>query len=204
MTTEHSVVPIPDDLNLAARHLLRAAMTICDQSDSDLNEFAKWLDVDSGMSEGILATVARAGLTAEANKERDARIKAQQELEQLRDDLTKRAAQEAKDAYQRGLADAGMSLKLIADIRFALGDDGKRMSDELVEYCRDLRRDEERYQALRAGCISPDDGMMPIEIAMRKMLICVMEQRGNDAYPTEAEFDAAIDAAMQTQAPHGA
>lgn len=37
-------------------------------------------------------------------------------------------------------------LNLIADIRFAIGDDGKRMSDELIEYCRELSKDAEQYR----------------------------------------------------------
>lgn len=41
---------------------------------------------------------------------------------------------------------ADPALRLVADIRFALGDDGKRMQDELVEYCKEMRRDAERYR----------------------------------------------------------
>lgn len=31
-------------------------------------------------------------------------------------------------------------LSYLSDLRFALGDNGRRMQDELLEYCRDLRR----------------------------------------------------------------
>ena len=38
-------------------------------------------------------------------------------------------------------------LSYLADLRFALGDDGRRMQDELLEYCRDLRRAKDVVQA---------------------------------------------------------
>lgn len=38
-------------------------------------------------------------------------------------------------------------LSYLADLRFALGDDGRRMQDELLEYCRDLRRSKDTIQA---------------------------------------------------------
>jgi len=38
-------------------------------------------------------------------------------------------------------------LSYLADLRFALGDDGRRMQDELLEYCRDLRRSKGTIQA---------------------------------------------------------
>ena len=42
------------------------------------------------------------------------------------------------------------ALRLVADVRFALGDNGKRMQPELIEWANGLRRDAERYQWLRA------------------------------------------------------
>lgn len=42
-------------------------------------------------------------------------------------------------------------LRLLADIRFALGDNGRRMQPELVEWCKELRADAERYRWLRAN-----------------------------------------------------
>lgn len=38
---------------------------------------------------------------------------------------------------------------LLSRMRFACGDDGKRMQDELEEYLRGLKRDAERYRWLR-------------------------------------------------------
>lgn len=40
-------------------------------------------------------------------------------------------------------------VKLVADIRFACGDNGKRMQPELVEFIRELAADAERYRWLR-------------------------------------------------------
>ena len=40
---------------------------------------------------------------------------------------------------------------LVADIRFACGDNGKRMQPELVEFIRGLARDAQRYRWLRDG-----------------------------------------------------
>jgi hypothetical protein len=59
-------------------------------------------------------------------------------------EMTKReeAHQEAVRLYERKLADAvqaqASALGLVARIRETLGDDGKRMQDELIEYCREL------------------------------------------------------------------
>ena len=35
-------------------------------------------------------------------------------------------------------ADVSSLLMLLADIRFAIGDNGKRMQDELVAYCKEI------------------------------------------------------------------
>jgi len=42
------------------------------------------------------------------------------------------------------------ALRLVADLRWALGDEGGRMQDELIEYAKQLRKDAERYRKLRA------------------------------------------------------
>ena len=42
-------------------------------------------------------------------------------------------------------------LKLVADIRFACGDNGKRMQPELVEHIKAITANAERYQLLRRG-----------------------------------------------------
>lgn len=79
-------------------------------------------------------------------------------------------------------------LRLLVDIRFAAGDDGKRMQDELVEYIGALRRDAERWRCAR-DLLSVDD----IETAVENM-------RGFTPDPDEsAKADAAIDAAMEKQ-----
>jgi len=41
------------------------------------------------------------------------------------------------------------ALALLSRMRFACGDNGLRMQDELEEYLRDLKRDAERYRWLR-------------------------------------------------------
>ena len=42
------------------------------------------------------------------------------------------------------------ALALLSRMRFACGDNGLRMQDELEEYLRELKRDAERYRWLRA------------------------------------------------------
>lgn len=43
----------------------------------------------------------------------------------------------------------GAALALLSRMRFACGDNGKRMQEELEEYLRGLKRDAERYRWLR-------------------------------------------------------
>ncbi|MFT0533972.1 hypothetical protein ACMHYJ_14255 [Castellaniella hirudinis] len=50
-------------------------------------------------------------------------------------------------------------LRLLVDIRFAAGDDGKRMQPELVEHIAALRKDAERYRWLKANI--QDDYTLP-------------------------------------------
>jgi hypothetical protein len=40
-------------------------------------------------------------------------------------------------------------LKILTDIRFACGDNGLRMQDELIEYIRQLKIDADRYKWLK-------------------------------------------------------
>lgn len=47
-------------------------------------------------------------------------------------------------------------MKLLVDIRFAAGDDGRRMQDDLVEYIAQLRRDAKRYRWLKEKMIGID------------------------------------------------
>lgn len=46
-------------------------------------------------------------------------------------------------------SDMVAALSLVADVRAAIGDDGKRMQSELIEYCKAMKRDAERYRWLR-------------------------------------------------------
>jgi len=56
-------------------------------------------------------------------------------------------AHDAKLALDEAEGDATSLLFLLAQIREAVGDNGKRMQDELLEYCRDLRRAKDVIQA---------------------------------------------------------
>ena len=56
---------------------------------------------------------------------------------------------EAAAALEAAQEDACVAL--VADIRFACGDNGKRMQPELVEFIRGLARDAQRYRWLRDG-----------------------------------------------------
>jgi hypothetical protein len=84
-----------------------------------------------------------------------------------------------RDALEAAREDACVAL--VADIRFACGDNGKRMQPELVEFIRGLARDAERYRWLR-----DEDG-----------LVCLpYDDHGiGPEYPRREELDAAIDQA---------
>ncbi|BBH11790.1 hypothetical protein [Chromobacterium haemolyticum] len=62
----------------------------------------------------------------------------------------------------------------------------------------ELEQDAARYRAVRAELISDED-RYEVEDAIQSMLAKVCRERGDDAFPTEAEFDVAIDAAMMIQ-----
>ena len=68
---------------------------------------------------------------------------------------------------------------LLSRMRFACGDNGKRMQDELEEYLRGLKRDAERYRWLREHfrfandsmrelwfdqALEPDDAGVPVDL----------------------------------------
>lgn len=59
--------------------------------------------------------------------------------------LSSQREEQGKDAATPGLLD------LVSRIRFAVGDNGKRMQPELVEYLKEMRRDAARYRWLRSG-----------------------------------------------------
>lgn len=76
--------------------------------------------------------------------------------------------------------DAGSTLALLSRMRFACGDNGKRMQDELEDYLRGLAKDAARYRWLRDSydpSVHDDDG-------------------GSFMRAAGDELDAAIDAAM--------
>jgi hypothetical protein len=62
----------------------------------------------------------------------------------MREELDRLRAENA-----RLLADHAAALRLVADVRAAIGDGGKRMQPELIEYCKAMKRDAERYRVIR-------------------------------------------------------
>lgn len=97
-------------------------------------------------------------------------------VQQMRDELDRLRAENA-----RLLGDHEAALRLVADVRAAIGDDGKRMQPELIEYCKAMKRDAERYRWLRND--SGDDFETPwIALGMH----------GNE-WLTGEHADAAID-----------
>ncbi len=86
---------------------------------------------------------------------------------------------------------------LLSRMRFACGDNGKRMQDELEEYLRELRKDAERYRWLRAipdevradHDYNPGEGGWDAPIFWRGLNKPGEELQGGD-------LDDAIDAAM--------
>ena len=95
--------------------------------------------------------------------------------------------------------DHAAALGLVADVRFALGDNGKRMQPELIEWATGLRRDAERYQWLRDAYNRPtdevdEDGAFVVGGIAR---IMVRTSTYGDATALALDqLDAAIDAAM--------
>jgi hypothetical protein len=61
---------------------------------------------------------------------------------------TRTNLKESELAYDENTA--GL-LRLVCDVRFALGDDGKRMQEELIKFCAEMRKDAERYRKVRRG-----------------------------------------------------
>jgi len=54
-------------------------------------------------------------------------------------------------------ADATSAMRLVADIRFALGDNGRRMQTELIEWCKTLAADARRLDRLELYHREMDD-----------------------------------------------
>ena len=84
----------------------------------------------------------------------------------------------------------------LVDARAAAGDDGKRMLPEFVEYLKGLKADAERYVTIREDIlgVGAEDG---VGQELERLLIRVMNERGVDAIPTNAEFDSAVDMASK-------
>ncbi len=80
------------------------------------------------------------------------------------------------------------ALALLSRMRFACGDDGKRMQDELEEYLRGLKRDAERYRWRK------ENPAIEVEL-FRGRYRCT----ARDSVVTDwlDSYDEAIDAAMQ-------
>lgn len=70
----------------------------------------------------------------------------------VRSDCKRRAVemQARIDAMEAMAGEPGL-LRLLVDLRFALGDNGRRMQDELVEYARGLAGDARRYRWIRSA-----------------------------------------------------
>lgn len=76
---------------------------------------------------------------------------------------------------------------LLSRMRFACGDDGKRMQDELEEYLRELRKDAERYRWLREHFRFAND-------SMRELWFDPVLEPNDSGVPVD--LDAEIDRAM--------
>ena len=87
--------------------------------------------------EAALALEARARVAA-AEMAHDAKLALDEARESIQS-MEARLEVEARTTWSL--------LSYLADLRFALGDDGRRMQDELVEYCRDLRSAKDAIQA---------------------------------------------------------
>lgn len=61
-------------------------------------------------------------------------------------------------------------LRLVCDIRFAVGDNGKRMQPELIEYLKQMRADADRYRATLASTTAqpaePMDWPLPCDVTV--------------------------------------
>lgn len=68
-------------------------------------------------------------------------------------------------------------LRYLTELRFALGDDGKRMQDELLEYCRELRRNKDAIQAA-LGNGADEDAWRPGEHWADAAVRAIRAQRG--------------------------
>lgn len=103
-----------------------------------------------------------------------------------------KAAQKLILSSEEARADATAALRLVSRIRFALGDNGARMQDELIEWCKSLSADAEcfRFWVREASC-------NPVGIA-KLIMHCDTEQDYRDAIlPCITKAGSAIDAAKE-------
>ena len=86
-------------------------------------------------------------------------------------------------------------VKLVADIRFACGDNGRRMQPELVEFIRELAADAARYRWLRDEAFPDSDSGLAVSFQE-------MNSWGKwcTQYPSGVGLDAAIDSARTKEA----
>lgn len=97
--------------------------------------------------------------------------------------------------------DSDALLRLAVDLRWALGDKGRRMQDDLVRYAGELRADAERYRWLRARQ-EPSSAEADEDAEFRHgsiSRIFVGTGLGHAVAHTGAELDSAIDAARSKE-----
>jgi hypothetical protein len=87
-------------------------------------------------------------------------------------------------------------LSFLADLRFALGDDGRRMQGELIDYAKKITRDAKRYRWLRDT--QNTETRQDDDLLINGTVHDVFVSTGNGCAeaPHAIEFDAIIDAAM--------
>ena len=119
----------------------------CAQAEAEVDRLKAALDLEArarySMAEGLAE--AKSKLAWYKGNEAAHRVilrQAKMDRDQAREE-----AQAAKLAQAQAKGDATAMLSYLADLRFALGDNGKRMQDELLDYCRDLRRSKDVIQA---------------------------------------------------------
>lgn len=114
-----------------------------------LDSIAEALREGASTIETLEATIARRDaviklLEGDVAQGHEARKQAQAQAGELKDAVLR--AETKAEQY----ANASL-LTLLADIRFACGDNGKRMQPELVEHIKAITADAERYRLLRRG-----------------------------------------------------
>lgn len=55
----------------------------------------------------------------------------------------------SQESPSRLIGDHAAALRLVADVRAAIGDNGKRMQPELIEYCKAMKRDADEITQTR-------------------------------------------------------